>query len=96
MNALVETSQGTVLLVRVVPNASRSAVAQIGPDAVRIRLQAPAVEGKANKALIEFLADTIGVRARQVIITGGEHARQKRLLIAGVPAREVLRRLGTK
>jgi uncharacterized protein (TIGR00251 family) len=94
MNAVSETSRGTMVLVKVVPNASRSEVSQVGPDAIRIRLQAPAVEGKANKALVEFLADTLGVRARQVTIAGGEHARQKRVMIADMPASEVSRRLG--
>ena len=85
-----------MLLVRVVPNASRSEMAQVGPDVIRIRLRAPAVEGKANKALVEFLADTLGVRARQVVVTSGEHARQKRILVADLPASEVSRRLGSE
>ncbi len=93
MDAISKTTQGTVLLVRAVPNASRSEVAQVGPDSVRIRLQAPAVEGKANKALVEFLADTLGIRARQVTILGGEHARQKRVLISDLSAAEVANRL---
>jgi uncharacterized protein (TIGR00251 family) len=95
MSAITETPQGTVLLVRVVPNASRSEVAEIATDMIRIRLKAPAVEGKANKALVEVLADSLGVRARQVTIVGGEHARQKRVIVTGLPAAEVSRRLGS-
>jgi uncharacterized protein (TIGR00251 family) len=96
MNAVTQTPQGTVLLVRVVPNASRSEVAQVDPEVIRIRLHAPAVEGKANKALVEFLADTLGIRVRQVTIVGGEHARQKRVLVTGLPAAGISRRLGSR
>lgn len=93
MNPITGSGQDTVLAVRVVPNASRSEVAQVGPDAIRIRLQAPPVEGKANKALIAFLADTLGLRPRQISIAAGEHARTKRVVIAGMPPSAVAERL---
>lgn len=96
MNAIVDTNQGAMLLVRAVPNASRSEVAQIGPDCVRIRLQAPPVEGKANKALVAYLAETLGIRTRQVTIIGGEQSRQKRVLVSDLSAAEVTRRLSAE
>jgi hypothetical protein len=51
---------------------------------MRIRLQAPAVEGRANAELQQFLAVTFGVRRSAIIIVRGEHARDKTILIHGV------------
>lgn len=93
MNPIAGSGQDTVLAVRVVPNASRNEIAQVGPDSVRIRLQAPPVEGKANKALIAFLADKLGLRPREISIATGEHARTKRVVIAGMPPSAVAERL---
>lgn len=93
MNPIVETAGGAIVTVRVVPNASRNEVAQLGPDAVRIRLQAPPVEGKANTALAEFLSETLGIKTRQVSIVSGDRSRNKRVAIAGVTPAEIAKRL---
>ena len=93
MSAVSGNNLDTVLMVRAVPNASRNEVAEVGPDFVRIRLQAPPVEGKANKALVEFLSKILAIRPKQVSIAAGQHARLKRVAIAGVAPAEALRRL---
>ena len=59
-----------------------------------VRLAAPPVEGKANEALVRFLAKALGVAQRDVQILSGETAREKRLRIAGLSPEEVQRRLG--
>lgn len=79
---------GLMLAVRVVPNARRDAFDGIGADAggrfvLRVRLAAPPVEGKANRALIAFLAAALGVAASDVRLESGARARVKRLHIAG-------------
>lgn len=53
-------------------------------DRLRIRLQAPAVEGKANLELQRFLAVAFGVRRSAITILRGEHARDKTILIRGI------------
>jgi uncharacterized protein (TIGR00251 family) len=77
---------GVELALRIVPRASREGVAGEMGGALKIRLRAPPVDGKANEALREFLADRLGVPARAVILVSGETGRQKRVRVAGVSA----------
>jgi uncharacterized protein (TIGR00251 family) len=88
-----QTPEGAKFAVRVAPRASRTAIVGVsgdGPDAaLRIALQAPAIEGRANVALIEFLADLLGVRRGAIEITAGQHARNKVILVRGPSAAEI-------
>lgn len=63
------------------PGARRSEVAGLHGAALKVRLQAPALEGKANAALTRLLADRLDLPARAVSIVSGMHARDKRVLI---------------
>ena len=63
--------------VRVQPRASKNEVAGIHNGALRVRLQAPPVDGAANEALIEFLADELDVPSRLVRIVSGFGSRNK-------------------
>lgn len=69
------------LLCSVVPNASSSEVAGEIEGALRVRLAAPPVDGKANEALIAFLAKALGVPKRAVEVTHGTTSRQKTLSV---------------
>jgi uncharacterized protein len=91
---LQSTDGGVVLRLRVVPRASRNAIAGVMEDALKIRLQAPPVEGKANKALVKLLAKTLGVPGRDISIIAGETGRNKRVRVAGVTTAEAEKRLG--
>ena len=75
--------------VRVIPRAHRTEVSGARDDAVVVRVAAPPVDGSANDALIEFLADVLGVGRRDVRIISGERGRRKRVAIAGVTAAHV-------
>ncbi len=70
-----------VLRVQVQPRARRTGYAGLQGEAVKIHLNAPPVDGKANEALIEFLARTFAVPKKRVTLLGGEGARAKRLRI---------------
>lgn len=78
--------------VRVQPRASRNEIAGIMDGALRIRLQAPPVDGLANEALVDFLADRLGVPRRMVRIVSGTSSRTKTVEIDGV-SRDSLGRL---
>ncbi len=93
LDIIHERGQGVMLTVQVVPRASRNEVVGIHGDALRIRLQAPPVEGAANAALIAFLAETLGVRQRQVEILAGHAARRKSVLVSGLGKEQVAQRL---
>ncbi|MCC7325581.1 MAG: YggU family protein [Burkholderiales bacterium] len=69
---------GTLILtLHVQPGAARTEVAGMHGDALKIRLAAPPVEGRANDALRRYLADAFGVAWRDVIIERGETSRRK-------------------
>lgn len=73
-------------LVHVQPRAARSEVGGLHGDALRVRLAAPPVEGAANAALIELLADRLGVPRRNVSIVAGATSRTKVLEVTGIAA----------
>jgi uncharacterized protein (TIGR00251 family) len=72
-----------ILDLHVQPGASRSEFAGRHGERIKVRLAAPAVDGKANDALIEFLAAHYGVKRRDVRILSGLKSRQKRVQIDG-------------
>jgi uncharacterized protein (TIGR00251 family) len=90
---LDETSGSVRFAVHVQPRASRTEVAGVHGDALKVRLQAAPVEGAANAALIALLAEVLGVPERGVTILGGATARLKRVAIAGISAVAVRDRL---
>ena len=70
---------GVRLAVQVMPNAKKSEVVGILDDAIKIRLQAPALEGRANEALIRFLADALAVPKSAITLTHGQTNKRKLL-----------------
>ena len=74
--------------VRVIPRAGADAVAGERDGAVLIRLAAPPVDGKANAALIAFVAKALGVPKRAVRIVRGETSRDKAIAVDGMAAVE--------
>jgi uncharacterized protein (TIGR00251 family) len=77
-----EDGDAVVLALHVQPGARRTEVAGLHGAALKIRLAAPPVEGKANEALRAFLADAFGVPLRRVAIVRGEASREKVVRIA--------------
>jgi uncharacterized protein (TIGR00251 family) len=90
---MVETQErdgGVILTVRVQPRASKDEVAGEMGGALKVRLRAPAVEGRANEALVEFLAELLKTSRSAVSILSGERSRVKRVEIRGVTRQQVL------
>ena len=79
-----------VFQVRVQPRASRDEIAGVMDGALKVRIQAPAVENRANEAVCEYLAALLKTPKSAVRILGGERSRVKRVEIRGVQPREVL------
>jgi uncharacterized protein (TIGR00251 family) len=87
----VQEREGTVIFsVKVQPRASRNEIAGEMGGALKVRLQAPAVEDRANEALVEFLAQLLKTPRSAVRILGGERSRTKRLEIRGVTQQQIL------
>ena len=87
----IQDREGAVsFLVRVQPRASKDEIAGEIGGAVKVRLQAPAVEDRANEALVEFLAQLLKTSRTAVRILSGERSRTKRIEILGVTRQQIL------
>jgi uncharacterized protein (TIGR00251 family) len=73
---------GIRLTVQITPNAKKSEVIGVLGDALRIRLQAPPIEGKANEALVRYIADALRVPKAAVSIMHGHTGKRKLLHVA--------------
>jgi uncharacterized protein len=81
------------LKVRVTPNARKNEVVSLDQDEVRLKIKAPAVEGKANAALIEYLSEITGVPRAKIQLKAGEKSRIKLVQIDGPAPDEVRARI---
>ena len=91
MTYCTETPEGVVLNVRAQPRSSRSGIDGILGDAVKVRIRCAPVDGKANKAPVEPLADAFGLPKSSVVFKSGETSKTKRPLLRGVAAEKVKR-----
>ena len=83
------------LAIKAIPNAPRNAVAGWLGDALKVKVHAPALEGRANDELCEFIAEALGLPRRAVTVALGDKSRQKLLHIDGLTLEEVRTRLAT-
>ncbi len=81
------------LELKTIPNAPRDEIAGWLGDALKVKVHAPALEGRANDALLEFLADKLGVHRRDVTLVRGDKSRHKVVRITGLTLAEVKARL---
>jgi uncharacterized protein (TIGR00251 family) len=82
-----------LLRLKITPNAHANAVLGESDGVIRLKLQAPAVEGKANAALVAFLAETLRVPKADVSLKGGRRSRLKQVEVQGLDGAEAYRRL---
>ena len=84
-----------ILRFHVVPNAKSDMVVGEHAGAIKVKLRAPALEGKANAALIRFLADLLKVPSRTIVVLRGHKSRDKVIRIEGLREEELRTRLAT-
>jgi uncharacterized protein len=84
-----DVADGCTLAVRVHPGARKNSVTGVHADAVKIALTAPPVDGKANEALIAFLAETLHLPRARISLVAGATSRAKTVRITGKSAAEV-------
>ena len=82
---LRESAGRTTLTLHIQPGARKTEVAGLHGDALKIRLAAPPVDGKANAALIEFVADRLGLAKSAVSLKSGQTSRRKVLEVTAAP-----------
>ncbi|BAO28079.1 DUF167 domain-containing protein [Sulfuritalea hydrogenivorans] len=84
MTWLTADDQGVTLRLHIQPGAKKTEAVGLHGEALKIRLAAPPVDGKANACLIAFLADRLGVARAAVSLVSGESSRAKRVRVCGV------------
>jgi uncharacterized protein (TIGR00251 family) len=85
---LREVAGGVTLAVRAQPGAKKTAIVGVYGEGdaaqLKIAVQAPPIEGRANDALVAFLAETFGISKRSVELVSGELSRSKVFMLTGV------------
>jgi uncharacterized protein len=94
-----DTAQGAQFALRVQPRSSRNAIvgtiaAGTLGEAIKLAITAPPVDGKANQAVIEFLAELFRVAKSSIAIVSGETGRNKLIAVRGLSAEQVRKALG--
>ena len=89
-----QSDEGILLPVHLQPGAKKTELAGRHGDALKIKVQAPPVEGAANDAAIRFLAKTLGVSRSRVELIRGHKSREKSFCIQGISLDEAKAKLG--
>jgi uncharacterized protein (TIGR00251 family) len=84
-----ETKEGVTFAIRVLPRSSKCELAGLQGDALKIRITAPPVEGRANEACIRFLASLFSVSKNRIAIEAGHKSKNKHVSIAGLTCGDV-------
>jgi uncharacterized protein (TIGR00251 family) len=88
-----DTPAGATFAIRVQPRARKNAITGVIGDAIKLTLTAPPVEGKANEACVEFLAEFLNVPRASVTIVAGQSSRNKVIRVVGRSTAQVEERL---
>ena len=89
----MRTIQEVIFKVYLQPKASKNEIVGSYRDGIKVKITAPPVEGKANEALIRFLAKELGVSPSYIEITRGHHSREKTLKISGNMDQELVKKI---
>lgn len=79
---LARTAGGWTIAVHVQPGAKRTEVSGVHGERLKIRISAPPIEGRANAAVVAFIAEQLGVQRSQVTVARGERSRDKLIAVA--------------
>lgn len=93
MPYFAETPEGIVLNVKAQPRSSKAGVDALLDDAVKVRIRCAPVDGKANKELIETLADAFDLPKSSVVFKSGETSKTKRILLRGFSDVDAVRKV---
>ncbi len=94
MDPIVSHPQGVILKIHVQPRAKKTEIVGRHGQAVKIRLAAPPVDGRANEALVAYLAKILSRPRTDFSIISGAKEREKKILIRGATIEEVTKAFG--
>jgi hypothetical protein len=93
--AIVDHAEGCVLPVRAQPGARKTAILGEQAGALKVAVTAPPEDGRANQALVKTLRDVLELKRSQIELVSGMTSRDKRFLVRGLKAREMLAKLAS-
>jgi uncharacterized protein (TIGR00251 family) len=93
MDVARDTPDGCTLALRVHPGAKRNAITGVHDGALKVSLTTPPTDGRANEALIAFLAERLRLPRARIALVSGASSRSKTVRITGLNAEEVQARL---
>ena len=93
MGYFTDSPEGIILNVKAQPRSSKACVEGLLGDAVKVRVRCAPVDGKANKELVETIADAFDMPKSSVVFKSGETSKTKRILLMGVHDAEVVRKV---
>ncbi|MDR1191200.1 MAG: DUF167 domain-containing protein [Verrucomicrobiales bacterium] len=95
MPTVSENRTGVTVSVHLTPRSSRDKILKIHDGALKIAIQAPPVDNAANDELIKFLAKTLDLSKRDVVIVSGRSSKRKTVAISGITKEKILQTLAT-
>jgi len=81
------------LAAKVTPNAGRNEISGFKEGVLQVKIGAPPDKGKANKELVDFLSEKLGIKKSAVLIIKGQTSRNKVITVEGLSGREIIKRL---
>jgi len=90
---LKSTKDGVVIFIHLTPRAKRDAVEGQHGDALKVKIKAPPVDGKANDYLLKFIAGKLSIPRANLALIRGETSRDKQVLVTGLDETEIRSRL---
>ena len=93
MSWLTARGDGVILSLHIQPGAKKTELCGLHGEALKVRLQAPPVDGKANDCLLAFVAATLGVAKARVSLVSGQTSRAKRVAVAALSLAEAQAKL---
>ena len=92
---LVEEAAAVRLICKVKPGAARDAIVRLDPNCIQVQVRAPAVDNKANRALVAYLAAVLDLPKGRFTLVRGQSTRMKTVRVAGADPAVVLKQLTT-
>lgn len=90
---ITESEDGVIFRVKVVPGSSKTQIADVFDDMLKVRVSAPPEKGKANKCLTEYLAKILSVKKKDVRVVSGLTSPVKKIAVTGLTIEEAGTRL---
>lgn len=86
-----QTAQGITIRVKIIPKSATNVIVGWENEELKIRIAAPPEKGKANQALIKFLAKFLGLTQAQVVLLSGDTSRHKKILLVNADYQQILK-----